>query len=46
MLFLGERALAEGRITKAESREFFDFYEGELDGYTYLESEQDAEPAP
>jgi arginine decarboxylase len=40
-----ERAVAEGRITEDESREFFEYYEGELDGYTYLESEQDAEPA-
>jgi arginine decarboxylase len=32
-----ERAVREGRMTVAESQSLKRFYEGELDGYAYLE---------
>ena len=32
-----EKAVRQGRITAAESRQFIKFYENGLEGYTYLE---------
>ena len=37
------RATEKGRLTEAESRMISRYLEGELEGYTYLEAEQDSE---